>query len=571
MGAAAAPRRRRPAFAWPLACALLALALVATWLILPGHAHSGGGMVQSYTALTFRGDFVQNARFAMGGRAVIYSTARNGQRMQLYFQPAGSDTARPLNLDGTLAAVSSTGSLAMLQQCHPRGFDICQGTLATASLSGGAPRAVMNDVTYADFDPAGQGLAVIHVQYPLEQVEYPIGHVLYQTADTLTNLRFSPDGRYLALQDNFPETDIGSLRVIAVATGANRTLGGQFESEEGLTWAPDSKSVWVAAGRQADSDTVYAIPLHGQPKVELRLPPWVQLFDRGPDQTLLLSVESFRARMRIHTAAGERGMSWLSFSLLSQFSSDGRKVLFCECFEGENGHTELRAVAGGPALDLGAGAPVALSPDGQEAVSYQLHADGSEDLWLLPEGAGQARALPSGGLRHFSPMPGGWIPDTQDIVFVARQAGKPWRMYRQSVSGGAPRAISPPLTINDGEGLVSPDGRWVTAQATNRQWELVPAAGGTPRPLPMIPFNGFPLGWARDAHGVFFISDVSVPQPIHFASLTGGGADTVVGQLKPDDMTGVFRIISAAVAPDGKAWGYSYYQISSHLLLVKLR
>ena len=69
------------------------------------------------------------------------------------------------------------------------------GTLARVPLGGGGPREILEDVMHADWLPGGGELAVIRRQ----QVEWPIGNVVYTSRLLLTHLRIAHNGDRLAL------------------------------------------------------------------------------------------------------------------------------------------------------------------------------------------------------------------------------------------------------------------------------------------------------------------------------------------------------------------------------------
>ena len=72
------------------------------------------------------------------------------------------------------------------------------GTLARAPLSGGTPREVANDIAAADWASDGTRLAVVRVRPGFQQLEFPVGNVLYQTTGGIGNPRISPKGDLIA-------------------------------------------------------------------------------------------------------------------------------------------------------------------------------------------------------------------------------------------------------------------------------------------------------------------------------------------------------------------------------------
>src|SRR6185295_722063 len=139
-----------------------------------------------------------------------------------------SRESRRLGVPGVLHAVSSTSELAVgLGPLRPQD-DL--GTLARLPLAGGAPREVLENVTWADWSPDAADLAVVRVLDGIQRVEFPIGKVLYEAKGdarslrgAITHLRVSPRGDWLAFLQHSPDSPAGSL-VAVDRTGAKRIL-----------------------------------------------------------------------------------------------------------------------------------------------------------------------------------------------------------------------------------------------------------------------------------------------------------------------------------------------------------
>ena len=99
----------------------------------------------------------------------------------------------------------------------------------------------------------------------------------------------------------------------------------------------------------------------------------------------------------------ERDLSWLDWSQPPAFSDDGRTLVSRK--QGDGGGTGysvfLRKTDGSPAVRLGSGDALALSPDGKWVIAQQLGTHPAQ-LVLLPTGAGEARALTNDDITHLS-------------------------------------------------------------------------------------------------------------------------------------------------------------------------
>src|SRR5580704_16227482 len=135
----------------------------------------------SFQRVTFRRGIVDNGRFANGGRTIAYSASWDGNPFRVYSTQAENPESRDLGIvNGHLLAVSSSGEMALA--VNPDIVYSLTGTLVRAPISGGSPREVADDIASADWTSDGTRLAVVRARAGFQQLEFPIGHVLYQTS-----------------------------------------------------------------------------------------------------------------------------------------------------------------------------------------------------------------------------------------------------------------------------------------------------------------------------------------------------------------------------------------------------
>jgi serine/threonine protein kinase len=135
-------RRRRRWLMPAIAAALLGLASGA-WLALRVFHKEP----ITFQRLTFRHGDILASKFAPNG-TVVYTAAWDGGKPALYVGQPGSREARPLELpSATLQSVSAAGEMAILIGA---GDANTLGTLARVPLAGGAPRAILENVSGAD-------------------------------------------------------------------------------------------------------------------------------------------------------------------------------------------------------------------------------------------------------------------------------------------------------------------------------------------------------------------------------------------------------------------------------------
>ena len=147
-----APRDRR----WlPLLGAIAVAMAVAAALVRFGRPvgkEIGAPRVQR---LTFTHGQVFTARFGPNGRQVLFSGSWEGEPARVYSTTLERPDFRPLPLESAeLLAVSPKGDLAL--RSIPRGTSSTtagRGTLAIVPLVGGAPRELLDGVSYADWSP----------------------------------------------------------------------------------------------------------------------------------------------------------------------------------------------------------------------------------------------------------------------------------------------------------------------------------------------------------------------------------------------------------------------------------
>jgi serine/threonine protein kinase/dipeptidyl aminopeptidase/acylaminoacyl peptidase len=551
-GIAAAPRalKTRP---W-IAAAIVLLAMAAG--VLAGRITVRPPKPTKYSQITFRQGSISAGRFTRDGDTVAYSASWDGNPTEIFTTRPGSPESRSLGLPpADILSVSGSGELAIL--LNPRftfGFQRT-GTLARVPLAGGVPREVLEDVQDADWAPDGSGLVVVRHSEGRYHLEYPVGKVLRETTAWISWVRFSRDGRRIAFIDH-PSTgdNRGQIAVVDLA-GTMKVLTGTFPSASGLAWSADGSEVWFTASETGNLLAVYAVDLAGHQRLVAGAPANLELFDIAADGKLLVSRSSWRRGM-IGLAPGEsteRDLSWLDWSRPGALSADGRLVLFEE--QGEGGGVTysiyLRKTDGEPAVKIGQGTSMALSPDGRWAATLPPN-DTPDRIVFIPTGAGEGRTVTLGGL---SILGAGWHPDGRHLLIQASEEGRLPRLVIIDRDGGAPRPLTgeEPWII----GAVSPDGELVAFVSQTGPGRLIPFEGGETRPLPGLESRDILLRWSGDGRGVFVARPESLPARIERVDVATGKR-TLVKELMPADRAGLVDVGWILVAADGGSYVYSY-------------
>jgi len=260
----------------------------------------------------------------------------------------------------------------------------------------------------------------------------------------------------------------------------------------------------------------------------------------------------------------ERDLSWHDFSRVADLSPDGRAMLLSE--SGEAGGTRygvyLRPTDGAPAIRLGDGRAMALSPDGKWAAAIPL--DPSSRVDLLPTGAGQARTLQSPAIAQYQ-----WVtffPDGRRLLVFGNEPGGSFRLFAQDVETGAAQPIAPAGVALIGNTL-SPDGaRFIAFDTATATVNVYPVAGGAAEPLRGLQPNEAPLRWTADGRSVLIGSPDGAGFRVSRLDIATGRQE-IVKRLTPDS-AGVVAVSGGVVTADGRAYAYNVLKVLSSLYVV---
>jgi dipeptidyl aminopeptidase/acylaminoacyl peptidase len=520
-----------------------------------------------YRRLTFERGTIYSARFTSDGRSMVYGASWNGGPLQVYFTPADSASARPLDLSSAhLLAISGTNELALgLRGIRGGHLELFHSVLARAPLAGGAPREMLEDVGWADWDPGGE-LAVVHDVSGRSRLEYPIGKVIYESGGWITNIRFSPKGDKIAFMDHPALWDNrGSVCMVDLA-GHKRTLSSGWKSEEGLAWGPRADEVWFTAVEGGSNRRLMAVNLSGQLRTILNVPGGLALQDVAADGRVLVTFATQRIAMEaaIKGSREAQDLSWYDWTVPRDISNDGQRVLFEESSEPAGLHyaVAIRKLDGSPPIRLGDGSAGGLSPDGKWALSVFTGAP--EHVTLLPIGTGQPRDIPLPGLEHVLNTPAHFFPDGKRILINGNEPGHAVRSYVVDLSGENRRAITPEGVVGR---LVSPDGQNVASLDARTVLLICPVSGGEPRSVPGLDAGFTPAQWSEDGSALYVYRDGELPARIYRVDIVTGKIQ-LVRELTPYGHAGVVNIAPVVMTRDASRFVYGYYQTLSVLYVI---
>ena len=462
----------------------------------------------SFLRLTRSRGNIGTARFAGDGHGVVFSAAWNGQPTRLFFQALQSNDSTGLTTgDGTrLFSVSNAGELAIGLHSVQSTFWTSKGTLARISLTGGAPREVLEDVEDADWSPDGANFAIVRQIGRHYRLEFPVGKILYETQGYISHIRFSPTGDRIGFMEHPEVNDNRGVVSIVDLKGQRKVLTRPWGIEMGLVWSPKGNELWFGAELGDEGYALRAVDLDGHERVLLAAP--VNLLPQDVSRTGQLLLTTDEARIDVFTGnttgGGEKDLTSVVESWAHRISSDGSFIIF------NTGDYDmyLRKTDGTPATKLGKGQPCDLSPDGKWVLS--ILPPENQKLLLIPTGAGETRTLSAGKLRYAFAR---WLTKTERVLVSASDDSGTIRTYSQEVSGDELKPVSPPdVRI----ALAAPDGKSFLGVNTEKQYRIYSLDNGVGRQVVGIAADEFPIQWLDDIVRCWSVLEPAFP----FLSIT---------------------------------------------------
>jgi eukaryotic-like serine/threonine-protein kinase len=550
-----------------IACLLVAALITVAYVRGKG---SGTFAPPVFHRLTYERGIIYSARFAPDNQVVYDASWRNGP-IRLFTTHPGLQQQTQLDFSAAhLLGISEAGELALSLKGYPEAYPLfLKGTLARAPISGGAPRQLLPDVRWADWDRNGELAIVRHVNGK-SRLEYPPGNVLYENEGWISHIRFSPRDNAIAFVDHPTwSEDRGSIVVLDLKTRRNKTLSGEWEAAQGLAWSAKGKEIWFTVARAGERRTLYAVDLDGHERMLLQVPGGITLQDISPDGRVLLTVDNERLGTLARSPAGERDLSWLDDNFPLSISPDGKQVLISDQSEqaGPDYLIRLQNIDSSAPIRLGEGWGGNFSPDGKWTVTAQSSTP--ESIFLVPLGPGDRKELKHPGVRTYG-YTSWFMPDGKNVLLIGIGQGHLPRTYLQSIQGGPAKPVTPEGMIS---GFPSPDGHYVVASQLTASLSE-PAVGifdverGEFHPIPGANENHvWPTGWSSDSRYIYlYTRGIAPAQVLRFD--INRGREEVVRFLSPADPTGILEIYPVLMTPDAKTFVYGYDRYLSELYIV---
>ena len=519
------------------------------------------------TQLTFRSGTVRGARFAPDAQNVLYAAAWEGQAVKSFSTTPGSPDSTALNLpDADVIAVSRrTNELLVTLGAVPVLSYYTRGTLARASIAGGAPRAMLENVISADFSPDGQALAAIVARPDGEfSLQFPIGTERLKTRYAISHVRVAPDGEQLAFLSHPLGGDEGDVRVLG-KTGEPRSISTGWISVFGLAWAKGGQELWFTASRTGAVRTLWAVTLDGHERLLYRSTESLSLEDVAPDGRALLSAGTPRVRVLWGALrdTADRDLTWFDHATRPTVSGDGKLVAYTESGEGAGSKYGIfvRPASGEAAVRVVDAGNGAISPDGRQVVAQDVQ--DSRIVYLVPTGAGAPKRFTVTTLAKITAC--SWFPDGRHIILIGNEPAHQVRSWRFDPATGALAAITAEGSVGR---VVSPDEHYL-AVATAADRYLLDLRSGSRTAMKGVEQADAAIGFTADSSAIYvFQPDPQGGRILRVDIATG--TRTLVRTLRPADPSGLRTIFQPSVSLDGEHFAYSVSSLLSQLFLLKL-
>lgn len=217
----------------------------------------------------------------------------------------------------------------------------------------------------------------------------------------------------------------------------------------------------------------------------------------------------------------------------------------------------VRNVDGSPAVPIGEGYGLAISPDENWALAQKLTLPTNE-VWLLPVGPGEGRRINPPDLAPL--VDANFLSDGKRVVYVAQEKGKRPRTWLYDLTSGRGHPITAEGTVG---GMVSPDDTMLLGFSDAEYLQrddpvLVPIGGGSTRKIAGLETGDNVLGWSSD--GQLYVEatgwETSVAVAVEKLNPYTGARKPWRDLAKPT--IGGVTPLRPRLAPDGASYFFDY-------------
>ncbi|MFZ0479856.1 MAG: protein kinase, partial [Terriglobales bacterium] len=498
--AIAAPPEKPAKLHWIAFATVAALAL-AVGAAVAWYTHPAPLPPPSFTRVSFHRGEVIRARFTPDAQTIVYSADLEDGGRDTYVIREDYPESVPAGLHGgLLLSISKQGQMAVV--VRPRFIAHYQwiGTLAASPLGGSAPREILENVADADWTPDGNEMATIVFNQGQWQLQFPIGKVLFQADNWISELRVSPDGQRVALFHHPASNDDRGDVIVVDRAGHIETLSKGWEALEGLAWAPSGKEIWFSAAESGEQFCIHAVSVSGKQRTVHCSTASTRILDIAPSGRVLVSAEEREVGMTLleHGTNRERSLNWLDYPVIPVLTPDGSTLLFTDSSEraGNTYEVYIRKTDGSAPVRIAEGGYGSdITNDGKWAL-VSMPDDPSDRIRVVPVGPGEAKTLHWDG---FHPIWATWLPDGNHILLIGNHSNESARPYISDRDGSAPKQLSTyPMPFT----TVAPDGDSLVV-FENKAMAIQSIKSGTTKPLPGVQPDDLVIGWSADSKHLF--------------------------------------------------------------------
>jgi len=559
---------RRGSRLWLIPLMLL-VGMLGGWLV-----KAPGSPPLTIRRLTFGKGRLESARFLPGSRDIVYSARWQGQSPEVFTLHPESLSARPLGVpNAVLLSISRNEDLAL--QLDPRLWDgRSAGRLGQVATTEGGVRPLADQALEADWLPDGRRLAVLNTGSEARgrRLEFPLGTLAWETPYSIHSLRVSPRGDKVACFSE-PSTIRGTGKIVVLDATGRRIELADVVGFTGLAWRPDGQDIWYSL-EAGGSSRIFALSPSGKQRLLLHQAGRLRLLDAAPDGRILVSLDNDLKGVMGRSSAGgqERDLGWNEANMATQISADGKLVLLGRGDDWGTllGGIYLRPMDGSPAVRVGEGERFALSPDGQEVLTWT--SSSPSQLSLIPTGPGAAKTIPLSESIFVSRL---WVlRGNQGFLLWAIVPGRKVSLIVVGPEGGKARLLLEGAAVWWGAEPVSPDGRYIAvidynqANVSTGGLKLLPVAGGPAVSVRGTREGDILSGWTADGEGLLLFNRDGLPSRMVRLDLATGRRD-VLREFLPADPSGISGIQEIQMNADNRSYTYNYVRRLSDLYLIE--
>lgn len=532
------------AFAGIAAVALAAGAALG-WYLHPKPAPQA-----TFTRVSFHRGEVIRGRFAPDGNTIVYSADLEDGGRDTYVIREDYPESVPAGLHGgLLLSISTQGEMAVL--IHPQFNAHYQwvGTLAVTPLGGSAPRELLENVADADWTPDGSEMAVIVFNQGKWQLQFPIGKVLFEGDNWISEVHVSPDGRRVALYRHPVGQDDRGDVILVDRSGHIETVSTGWEALEGGAWAPSGKEFWFSAADSGEQYCIHAVTVSGKQRTVHCSTASTRVLDIAPSGSVLVSAEEREVGMtlREHGTNKERALNWLDYPVIPVLTTDGGTLLFTDSSEraGNTYEVYVRKTDGSAPVKIAEGGYGSdITGDGKWAL-VSLPDDSADRIRIVPVGPGEAKVL---HWDNFHPIWAVWFPDNNRILIQGSKPGEPTELYISDRNGSPLKQLSKGGSTF---GSPAPDGNSVIL-LENKAMVIRNLSNDTVKPWPFVQFSESVLGWTTDSKHLFVQGVIPDGADIYKIDVDTGRRE-LWQKLTPKDTVGMQPMtFPSAITSDGR-------------------